>query len=446
MTLWRFTFTRVAAALLALLLLVGSAGFLLVTRPALERHAQLLVNTLVPLPGPDCAALDRRVRRLAADAAMGITMEASDARAAPASSWLLPFDVLVVNRLSERSGMAVQGRSTVDALHLRLRCAEGGIGLVLDRRIALGAAPDLALLAWVAGLVGGALGIAAWLSRALSAPLRHLMTHLRATPLGAAPTATPPSGITELDRLGIEVDALRERSSEAVASRTALLMGLSHDLRTPLARVRLILDTAQPITTDDGREMKAHVLEMQEALDEFMRAANAMAAAPVAGGARIVWARLLILFTDPRMAFDEGPDDLDLPLNSAALLRIASNLIDNALRHGEGRVEVSWRRIDGSWALCVSDQGRGIAPEDMPRALRPFGRAAVDDDNAAHSHAGVGLALARILCEHNGWRLCLDRPPAGGLRVCVDCLASAAVDRDAARAPSTPPPSRRPAP
>jgi signal transduction histidine kinase len=420
MTLWRFTFTRVAAALFALLLLVGSAGFLLVTRPALERHAQLLANSLLPVPNTDCAELGSRVRQLAADSASGIRMVTEARDVAPFSGWLLPFDALLVDRLSARSGMIVQARSTVDALHVRLRCTDSSVELALDRRIALGAAPDLALVAWLAGLTVGALGIAAWLSRALGAPLWHLMTHVRGTPLGAAHASAAPIGIVELDQLGFEVDALRERASQAVVSRTALLMGLSHDLRAPLARIRLILDTAQPVTSHDAREMKDHVLEMQEGLDEFMRAANAMAAAPTSAGARIVWERLLSLFVDPRIAFNAKLYDLEVPLNSAALLRIASNLIDNALRHGKGRVEVSWRRSGDAWSLCVSDQGQGIAPELLQRAQRAFCSEPGPEGETAAWHAGIGLALARILCEHNGWTLSFGTGESGGLRVCVE--------------------------
>jgi len=419
-TLWRFTFMRVAPALLALLLLVGSAGFLLVTRPALERHAQLLVNTLLPSSRPECLALEAHARELSSDAASGIRLLAATEAALPTSAWLLPFDALLVARMRERSGLDVRAHSTVEALRLNLRCASGEVRLALDRRVALGAAPDLALFAWVGALICGALGIAAWLSRALSSPLRRLMADLRGSPLGAAPAKVAPSGIIELDQLGFEVDALRQRASDAVASRTALLMGLSHDLRTPLARVRLILDTAQPICQADTHEMKAHLLEMQEAMDEFMRAANAMATEPVEGGARIVWSRLQTHFADPRVVFDWEADGADTSLNSAALLRIASNLIDNALRHGEGRVQVSWRGDAGRWAMCVEDEGRGIALQDRERALRPFGRNAPEAGEQDVHHAGVGLALARILCEHNGWHLRLEAGPLRGLRARVE--------------------------
>ena len=301
-TLWRFTFTRVAAALFVLLLLVGSAGFLLVTRPALERNAQWLVKAVAPAARPDCQMLRARVNELAQDPESGIRLLANEANTAWDRLWLLPFDALVMRGLADRTGLAVQAHSTVQALQLQLRCQDDEIRLAVDRHIALGAAPDLALLAWLLGLVCGALGIAAWLSRALSSPLRRLVSQLRATPLGGTPAVVAAApGIAELDQLGLEVEALRLRASGAVASRTALLMGISHDLRTPLARVRLILDTAPALTADDGLEMKGHVREMQEALDEFMRAANAMAAAPVAGGARIVWDRLRALFTDARL-------------------------------------------------------------------------------------------------------------------------------------------------
>lgn len=401
--------------MIVLLLAMGSAGYFLVTQPALERHAQSMAATLLPTPLSDCTALKAHFAQLALDGGRtGVHIVGADRQSTKAgASWLLPVDAMLVARLRERADLQIDARSTIDTLHLKLNCADGSLALALDRRIALGVAPGLALLAWLVGLTCAALGLAAWLSRALNAPLQRIVSHLRGTPFGAVPTTTAATGIREFDRLVLEVDALRERASEAVASRTALLMGLSHDLRTPLARVRLILDTAQPMTALDTLEMKSHLIEMQESMDEFMRAANAMAATPVAAGAKMVWTRLQSVFTDPRLAFINPPTDTESPLNSAALLRIASNFIDNALRHGEGRVEVSWEQSDDGWCLCVADEGPGIAPENMPRALRAFGRDPARKDDTCQ-HAGVGLALARILCEHNGWALHVTaRKPQG---------------------------------
>lgn len=423
-SLWRFTFMRVATALIVLLLLMGSAGYFLVTQPALARHAQSLAATLLPTPLPDCTSLKARFAQLALDGShTGVQIAGTKPQnAAVLTRWLLPFDAMLVARLRERIDVQIEARSAIDALHLNLTCANSSLDLVLDRRIALGVAPGLALLAWLGGLLCGALGLAAWLSRALNAPLQRLVAHLRSTPLGAAPASATATGIVELDQLALEMDALRERASEAVASRTALLMGLSHDLRTPLTRVRLILDTAQPMLATDSAEMKAHLIEMQESMDEFMRAANAMAATPAPAGARMAWSRLQTVFTDPRLSFVNAPTDLEIPLNSAALVRIASNFIDNALRHGAGRVEVSWSQSQSGWRLCVADEGPGIAPADMARALRPFGRDPARTD-AAHQHAGVGLALARILCEHNGWTLRVASRKPKGLLACVEHTA-----------------------
>lgn len=420
-SLWRFTFLRVAAALLVLLVLMGLTGYLLVTRPALEHRAASMAAALLAEPLSDCAAVKARIAQLAQDEKRsGVTLLQGDSGGSTSArgDWLLPFDAMLVARLREQRAVEVQARSAVNTLHLRLTCGGSSVRLTLDRRIALGVAPAQALVAWLAGLLGGTLGLAAWLSGALNAPLQRLARHVRSTPLGAEPAAAQATGIIELDRLALEVDALRERASEAVGSRTALLMALSHDLRTPLARVRLILDTAQPVTAADGAEMKAHVLEMQESLDEFMRAANAMAAPLVQAGAQAVWLRLQALFTDPRVVFTHAQGAPDATLNAAALLRIASNLIDNALRHGEGRVEVSWSQRADGWRIRVADEGTGIPVENRLQSLRAFSSGAVRGA-CTPGHAGVGLALARILCEHNGWTLLLENRQPGGLLVSV---------------------------
>lgn len=422
-SLRRFTFVRVAAVLWLLLMMMGLAGYLLVTRPSLEHRAATLATTLLPAGPLDCAGLRTHLAALSKDqlhTGVGLLPGANAASTLQRGGWLLPVDDMLVEQLRQHKAVIVQARSGIDSLHLRLQgvCADAGIALTLHRRTALGVAPAQALAAWLAGLLAGTLGLAAWLSRALNAPLFRLEGHVRQTPLGGRAAPAPATGIIELDRLALAVDGLRARAGAAVASRTALLMAMSHELRTPLARVRLILDTAQPVTGDDATEIRAYLLEMQDALDEFMRAANAMAAPPQHAGAQAVWLRLQTLFSDPRVRFQPATGAWDTALNAAALLRIASNLIDNALRHGTGRVEVSWHQHAEAWCLQVRDEGPGIAPAQMLQALQPFSSGAASEAGVS-SHAGLGLALASILCEHNGWTLQLENRQPQGLLVSV---------------------------
>ena len=408
-TLWRFAFVRIALGLLALLMVVGAAAYILVMRPLLISHARLLAAELSPLPNMTCSELAARARMLARTRLPGLTVAANaEPVPTPARAWL-PFDRLLLDALRVRSGYPVAARSTLHALHMQIGCPQGGLTLRFEREHMFDAAPDRALIVWLAGLGLAALLLAAWLSRTLSGQLRVLAAQLRDTPLGASdPHRALSSRVAEIDVLAGKIHALRERAAGAVASRTALLMGLSHDLRTPLARTRLILDTAEPVTAADREEMQTYTAEVQQALDEFMRAANAMATAPALGSALSAWDRLRRLHDDPRILWRQAPDATAPAMNGAALTRVASNLIDNALRHGAGMVSVRLDSCGAHWRLSVCDEGPGIDPARRQALERPFVSAAAPREvDGEVLHAGLGLALIRIICEHNGWRLCL---------------------------------------
>jgi signal transduction histidine kinase len=418
--LWQYTFLRVAVALCVLLLLVGGAGYVLVTRPALDRHAQGLTAILWPQAEVGCAGLRHGVTQLARVGLSGIDVREVPAGHVFVQGWLLPFDALLVNRMARASQLPLQARSVLATLTVRVPCAGQPMELVFDRAKVLGASPDAALGVWLLALILGAIGMAVWLVRTLSNPLQEVANHVRATPLGTAVHGVPSlSKIREVRHMQDEIDALRARVSDAVASRGALLMGLSHELRRPLTRVRLILDTAVPPLPQDVAEMRADVLELQSCLDEFMRAANAMASPVESGAAQSVWTHLQRTLNHPRLEFGNAPGFDTPPLNAAALQRVAINLLDNALRHTQGQVVVAWVSHPQGWRLCVRDRGLGMGESQWQWAQRPFNTSDVSGQTSTQSHAGLGLALARMLCEHNGWQLGMANCSRQGFRVFV---------------------------
>ncbi|OIQ80549.1 sensor protein PfeS [mine drainage metagenome] len=415
-----FVFVRAVLAFCLILVTAGAAGYALITRPALERHARWIAADLFPRARTcDVDELRARLERLhGLHASSGIAL--SGDAAVPRPNLLgrlgpLPFDGLLARAVEQRIGVPVVATSSLEEVQLAFRCGGGRAELHIDRAQALGAVPLAALLSWIVVLLAGALALAAQLSRSLSAPLEKLVAHLRGTPLGAAPTGAPATGIAEFDDLAAEIDALRTRASGAVATRSALLMGLSHDLRAPLARLRLILDTVPAPTQADVADMREDTLELQGALDEFMRAANAMASPVTVDGANQGWQRLRKAYADPRLAFRGDPDPSCPPLNTAALVRVAANLIDNALRHTSGPVEVAWSS-GVHWRLCVRDSGPGISVDRLSSLAGAFRSGAADGG----MHAGLGLALATILCEHNGWRLSFAPPSMRSWAACIE--------------------------
>jgi two-component system osmolarity sensor histidine kinase EnvZ len=375
---------------------------------------------LIPVAGAcNKDNLQSQINLLRARGLAGISLEsavASDNRSTSGLIYPLPFDALLAQQIRIRSNTPVEALSSLTDVRVRFVCGQDPVWIGFDREQTLGAVPNQALFLWLSALLASALAMAVVLSNSLAVPMRRLAEYLRTTPLGSpiASPAKPGTGIAELDALSAEIHSLRFRANRAVANRSALLMGLSHDLRKPLARIRLILDTVASPNMDDAHEMRSDVLELQDALDEFMRAANAMASPALADGALQSWFRLRRLYPDKRITFKGSPNEATPPLNTAALIRVASNLIDNALRHTEGPVQVRW--FDGEkWMLCVDDCGPGIDDAYIAAACSPF----CTDSQDGYEHAGLGLALATMICEHNGWALAFGSLNKQGWRVCV---------------------------
>lgn len=415
-----FVFWRAALAFGCLLVMSGAAGYLLVTRPSLDSHARWMAAELIPTTGAcSKAVLAAQINLLRTRGLTGIALEDDahgDNPPARGLIYTLPFDALLARQIQARVGVPVQALSSLPDVRLFFACSSSPVSIRFDRERTLGAVPNQALFLWLLALLASAIAIAVLLSRTLAVPMRKLAEHLRTTPFGSPinHAEVPGTGINELNSLVEEIQSLRHRANRAVANRSALLMGLSHDLRKPLARIRLILDTVAVLTEADALDVRRDVGELQDALDEFMRAANAMASPTLENGALQGWLRLRSLYSDPRVSFDGAPVASTPPLNTAALIRVASNLLDNALRHTHGPVRVHWS--DGeSWRLCVLDRGPGIAAERLTDACSPFWTR----NHSGGDHTGLGLALASMICEHNGWELEFGKPTREGWNICV---------------------------
>ncbi|WP_127109853.1 ATP-binding protein [Pararhodobacter zhoushanensis] len=227
-----------------------------------------------------------------------------------------------------------------------------------------------------------------------------------------------PAGATEVRAAGAAFLEMRERIERHIEQRTLLLSGISHDLRTPLTRMRLALSMFDDET--EAQALLADVAEMEALIDRFLDFTRSEAEEPVSPtdlGAlvaqRVGEAARLGRSVD-LIGAPEGPI---LPLRPQLLARAVDNLIGNALRYGrKARVSVS---SEQGWAIIsVEDDGPGIEPQHYDRAVRPFVR--LDPARGASRGAGAGLGLAIVAdaMRSHGGRLDLGRgetPEFGGL-------------------------------
>lgn len=263
-------------------------------------------------------------------------------------------------------------------------------------------------------VIGGA---AWWGAQWLSQPMRRLADASRA--LGQeiaqrrpAPTLDEHAGTREVRQAAQVFNTMAQRLHEQFGAQGLLMAAISHDLRTPLARLRLRLETMEP-----GAQTERCIADLQE-MDALIGSVLSMLRDQHAPQARqrVDLRALLQAQVDDRVeqglavriADDSGGEAVVLA-QSEALGRILGNLIGNALRHA-GSAELSLRGHPRELELCIDDHGPGIPEDQLETVFRPFYRV------ASSGGSGLGLYIARDLAERLGGHLTLSNRPEGGLR------------------------------
>ncbi len=226
-----------------------------------------------------------------------------------------------------------------------------------------------------------------------------------------------PSGAHEVRRAAIAFIGMKRRLARQMQQRTEMLAGVSHDLRTPLTRMKLELAM---MDDDLVGEMKSDVAEMERMLEEYLAFARGE------GGEQAVVTDVAQLLTEiadearrnSASALDvTAGGDLAIPVKRNALKRCLNNLVGNALKYGT-HVSISARRLEDEVEIAVDDDGPGIPPERRLEAFKPFRR--LDQGrNLERGGVGLGLAIALDIARGHGGDVTLDDSRLGGLRAVV---------------------------
>ena len=274
------------------------------------------------------------------------------------------------------------------------------------------------LLSWLAVAALLVMAVAVAFLRKQIAPIIDLAEAMQAFGKGRADVDLRVRGAKEVRAATEAFLAMKQRIERHVEQRTAMLTGISHDLRTILTRFRLELSLldADP---EHVAALKRDVDEMQHMLNdymEFMRGADGEPARET---------DLCALLREVMNGLKPGGKALELPCPEAvvvvqarprALKRALLNVLENALRHATARVRVELHSEAECVRLFVDDDGPGIPPEQRERVFRPFVR--LDDArNLDAAGTGLGLTIARDIVHGHGGRMKLAESPLGGLRV-----------------------------
>lgn len=261
-------------------------------------------------------------------------------------------------------------------------------------------------------------------ARIASAPLKRLAK--AAAELGRDLDRAPVdvSGPAEVRGAAEAFNAMQKRLQQHVSERTGMLAAITHDLQTPVTRLRLRLEKVEDEALRE--KLVADLAAMKALIHEGLELARS--AETSEPRVRLDLDSLLESLVEDAVdagedvVFEEGSHTV-MQLRPLAIGRLFSNLIDNALKHG-GSAVVSASRLDGEVSVRVRDRGPGV-PEDMlERVLDPFVR--VESSRSRQTGgAGLGLAIARTLAEKNDATLTLRNHPDGGLEATVRWQASA---------------------
>lgn len=335
----------------------------------------------------------------------------------PAWMRLLPLEQDLRAALHERVALPFDAdwHSDPNVIIIRVELADGVLNVEASRRRLI----TTTLYVFVMWLVGSAVLLAVvavlFMKNQVRA-IRRLAEASESFGLGRDNGPIKPEGAREVRQAALAFNAMRERILRFVNQRTEMLAGISHDLRTPLTRMRLEL-TMLPRTPEAEADIAALTQDVEE-MERMVEAYLAFARGEGTEAARS--ADLVAIVTEAAAKARrsgavvelEMPENLPLKLRTDAMARALGNLLDNARRHAR-RITVTVRppaSAERGWAeVLVDDDGPGIPAAQRAEAFKPF-------MSGSATGTGLGLAIARDVVRAHGGEIALEESPMGGLR------------------------------
>lgn len=421
-SLFQRTALTVAAGLLIFQIASGAAMFVNLVLPLAQRSADDLADLLilsargwVELPPEKRPAFEQELQEKYA-------LKLQESRSGPSEeTGFYPYIRFLRSALNTRLAPGQAPRLSEDVhQHFRVEFIQLGHRLCFEfSKDRITPHPSWAL-AWIAlsGILA-TLGLAWLLARRVTAPVANLAEAARRFGRTGIAPELPETGAAEFADLA---RIFNETSRQLLAQRenqTTLLAGVSHDLRSPLARMKMALGLlAEESSSPLLQRMERDIAEMDELIGAQLELARAQ---EVEKAENTDIDALLIDQVEAAEA--QAPGRLQLRADGPpccaeiapmALRRCVGNLLGNALRYGGGReIQVVRRRLKGRIFIGVRDRGPGIPPELAEAVFRPFYR--LESSRSRHTGgSGLGLAITRQLTQTQGWKVALKTRRGGG--------------------------------
>jgi two-component system osmolarity sensor histidine kinase EnvZ len=418
-SLFRRTAITVASALIIFQLIVFGASAYYIMLPMARRSADdlaalivLSAKTWVELPPETRQDFERELAQK-----HNLWLFKAD-NPLPDYDHFQPYLRLLEKALTVRTGKITHIKATYwERTWFWVDISSGGqqirIGFPQD---ILGIQLPAALLMMMAATFFLTLGTAIILARRITLPLERMAEAAQHIGLGNTPASLPETGAAELASLAHTFNHMALQVQSLLANRTNLLAGISHDLRTPLARMNLALEML-PQNTDPKivARLRNDIEAMNRLIGEFLAFSRGLEREP----AQEIDLNLLLRELADSVAIEGGAvraqtrEPCIRAVGPMALRRILENLISNAVRYGNGQaVEIECECDDGASVIRILDRGPGIPADEVENVFRPFYRLE-SSRSVATGGSGLGLAIAQQMANVNGWQVAL-LPRAGG--------------------------------
>ena len=444
----RRLYTRIYLHFLGVLLAVGVAGGLVFAFGAhgplpsdlagrLARHAASLVGDAVDDP----TALTRVLERLHQDLGVDLTVRDLRGRVLASAGRELPPPT-AREAASAARGEVVSRRGPGLQVIVAVRAGEGGpiVGTLAGAPRLHDSPGHLARPTLWLVVVLLVAALATWpLARRISRPVERLTDAARRLGDGDLSARVPPERgrrhrqADELVALTRAFNEMADRVERLVRGQKVLLANVSHELRSPLARIRMALELLPREGEAERRirDLERDLADLDRLVEDVLTAARLESTGLPATLAPVEAHRLLADLAD-RAAVDPvtrgcevrlapGPE-VSLLADEALLRRALWNLVENAAKYGAPPITLSAVREDSTVTLAVTDEGPGIAPAERERVVEPFYRGDAartpTATGSAPAGAGLGLTLARRVAEVHGGRLVIGPATTEGERGC----------------------------
>ncbi len=370
---------------------------------------------------PDGDARDRVIDWALEDLNVQVRMD--EGQEIPTDDRLSPFNVYNVvldNRLRSRIDQPYRfdTQSWRDYVEVRVQLDEGVLIFLVLRERAFATTGPIFLF-WLVGtsfLLGW---VATVFMRNQVKSILRLARAAEAFGRGRDAPDFRPGGATEVRKAGYAFIAMRERIKRHLDQRASMLAGVSHDLRTPLTRIKLGL--AMEHESPEIEALRNDVLEMERMVEAYLDFARNEAADEDPETFDLS-ALLQEIADNARRAGGvvhlNAPGAIKISARRSALQRALGNLINNALRHGDA-AWIDASANDQKILVRVEDDGPGIDPTNYEDVFKPFTR--LDEARSlSESGVGMGLTIVRDVARSHGGDVRLSKSPRGGLRATIE--------------------------